>query len=144
MNDRITLRQTRDVLLLSAIAIRNEERVSTEDEREGITPPVVFTLRIGESQSGFGISLTPTLVLEDSRCPTDVVCIQAGTVLLETSFQTTTGSRSQVFVLGEPIKEDGKTVVLTEVRPEALSGDPIASEDYQFVFSVTASEEVEN
>jgi hypothetical protein len=127
-------------LLLWVVAVRNTQEVPLQGEKEEVSTPAVFILRMGETQSGFGISLTPTGLLEDSRCPPNVNCIQAGTVRLEASLQSGPGGvMSQVFVLGDPVQRGGNTIVLTEVRPEALSGESIATEDYQFVFTVPSS-----
>jgi hypothetical protein len=40
----------------------------------------VFNLKIGEKAGNTNIVIQPTEILEDSRCPLDVQCIQAGTV----------------------------------------------------------------
>src|SRR5436853_3142264 len=44
---------------------------------------VTLQAAIAQTVSGNGVSIVPLQVLEDSRCPTDVQCIQAGAVRLK-------------------------------------------------------------
>jgi hypothetical protein len=41
-------------------------------------PSTTLTLRVGETRSAHGISVTFETVISDSRCPLDVVCVWAG------------------------------------------------------------------
>lgn len=46
----------------------------------GAAPPQTFAAGFGTRVRADGIAITPLSMLEDSRCPADVQCIQAGTV----------------------------------------------------------------
>jgi len=92
--------------------------------------------RIDEGGSALGVKVIPLLVLEDSRCPLDVTCIQAGTVRIRATLESGLGTASQVFVLGQPITTEAEEVTLTLVAPEPTSGETILPADYVFTFAV--------
>lgn len=96
----------------------------------------VLVVRLNERVAGAGVAITPTLVTEDSRCPADVECIQAGTVKLTTMLETPLGSGEQVFTLGQGVSTEAEVIGLTAVYPVRLSTEEIKPEDYQFFFSV--------
>ncbi len=95
-------------------------------------------VEVGLNVSGtvLGVTVTPREIVEDSRWPSDVQCIQAGTVrvraILTSSFNTT----EQVFLLGEPVITGGQIVTLLEVQPLKKATMPILETDYRFVFKV--------
>ena len=72
---------------------------------------------IGEAAMFAGISLTPIAITEDSRCPADVQCIQAGTARVSTQIITGGVSSIRVFTLGGPIVVGERTATLTGVCP---------------------------
>ncbi len=80
--------------------------------------------------------ISPILVLEDSRCPTDVQCIQAGTVRVRTQLQTGQGSAEQIFALNKPITTEAEIITLIEVTPTKNSKVTISPSDYVFTFKV--------
>lgn len=83
-----------------------------------------------------GIYITPLKVLGDSRCPVDVVCIQAGTVTLRVKLESG-GSKQEVdLTIGNPIAFSGKSVELYEVLPPANSKITISDSEYSFEFKV--------
>jgi hypothetical protein len=95
------------------------------------------TASLGRSTTIQGTTITPLELLEDSRCPVDVQCIQAGTVRLRASLDAS--NRDFIFVLREPQTVGSVSVVLTSVTPaERRSTKTIAPSDYQFTFAVTA------
>ncbi len=82
------------------------------------------------------MTLTPRELLEDSRCPSDVQCIQAGTVRVRTSLTSRLGTADQVFTLNQPITTEAEEVTLVEVKPGKVSTITVKESDYRFVFSV--------
>lgn len=98
--------------------------------------PVSLTARLNQEVSGLDVSITPLLVLEDSRCPVDVQCIQAGTVRVRARLVSGLGTAMQEFKLGEPITTEAETVTLTEVLPAPSAGVSIAGSEYTFRFEV--------
>jgi hypothetical protein len=98
--------------------------------------PVSVTARLGEMKSGLGVSLTPLAVLEDSRCPQDVQCIQAGTVRLRAQLTSGLGSATQEFKLNQPVTTEAEMITLIAVTPATKAGTPIAEAQYQFTFEI--------
>lgn len=84
-----------------------------------------------------GISITPRAVIEDSRCPVDVLCVQAGTVCVLAHLSSGNHFQDATLTLGTPYTYSGKDVLLEEVTPSASSKHAIAPSEYQFSFSVS-------
>lgn len=81
--------------------------------REPAAPPPAFgevTVGMGDPAHFIGVSLTPLMIAEDSRCPAGVQCIQAGTVRVSTAILEGGVSRIQVLTLGVPTAVGGRTV----------------------------------
>lgn len=97
---------------------------------------VEVTVALGQSISALGIRLAPLSIIEDSRCPTDVACIQAGTVRLSATYTDNAGTLSSVFPLGERISEEAAYVTLVRVTPEKVFTTPFESSEYRFTFRV--------
>jgi len=95
-----------------------------------------LNLRLGESGSVLGITITPLETLEDSRCPADVQCVWAGRVRLRATLTSGMGTAEQVFELGTPITTEAERITLSDVSPAPLSGTSIAESDYRFTFFV--------
>jgi hypothetical protein len=91
---------------------------------------------IGQLVSGLGVQITPTEVLEDSRCPSDVQCIQAGTVRVRATLVSGLGTSTSVFALDKSITTETEIVTLFSVTPAPESGKTIAAGEYRFTFKV--------
>lgn len=98
----------------------------------------IDTIAIGLKKTAtlLGLKITPLEVLEDSRCPVDVVCIQAGTVRVKTALETDLGTSSQIFKLGEKVATEVGEVTLIKVYPEPESGKGAESTSYIFYFQI--------
>lgn len=94
-----------------------------------------FEASIGHRNGDLGIVITPLEILEDSRCPIDVQCIQAGTVRVqaEVMFNETTHN---IFILNQSQKIGAMTVTLTDVSPAPKAGVKIDEDDYVLTFKV--------
>lgn len=82
-------------------------------------------------------SLTPLSVIEDSRCPKDVQCIQAGTVRVSVKLESGLGTSVQTFTVGQTITTETEAITLTSVQPEKISTKTILPADYRFTFTVS-------
>lgn len=91
---------------------------------------------IGQEVAGLNIRITPLEVVEDSRCPIDVQCIQAGTVKVRATLVGGLGSASQIFTLNTPVTTESEKITLISVSPEKESKKTIASADYRFTFTI--------
>lgn len=83
-----------------------------------------------------GVYITPLQVIEDSRCPTDVQCIQAGTVRVKVKLEGPGGTQIETMTIGSPVSFGNKHVTLMSVAPAKNSKTPITSASYRFTFSV--------
>lgn len=100
------------------------------------TAAQTVTVKMEEKVSVLGVTIRPTDVLEDSRCPADVQCIQAGTVRVNTSLTSGLGTAPQIFSLNTPITTETETITLVEVMPLTKAAESIEAEQYQFVFAI--------
>ncbi len=92
--------------------------------------------KIGTSASAFAVTVVPLEVLEDSRCPSDVQCIQAGTVRLRAQLISASGQSTMVFALGVPVTTEAEEITLTDVVPAPKAGVRISPEEYRFIFKI--------
>lgn len=98
----------------------------------------VTIAKIGQTITIAGVSVSPMAVLQDSRCPIDVTCIQAGTVVVKTQLQKINSAPQIVsLTLGSPTVSEGNKILLKSVLPLKESSKTILSSDYVFDFSVT-------
>ena len=103
------------------------------------TNPVDISLvaKINQPAKGLGVTIAPLEVVEDSRCPFDVVCIQAGTVRVRAAMTTAAGVRTEVFKLDEPVLTRVEQIELVSVVPEARSTIAIRANEYRFTFKIS-------
>src|SRR6185503_18234909 len=102
---------------------------------EGATSATIKT-SMDQAMTGLSVTITPYDLVSDSRCPSDVQCIWAGTVELKARIATKVGNGEQVFKLGEP-KEIGEySVTLTDVTPGKVSTQQTPLSSYRFTFEV--------
>ncbi|MFA5996371.1 MAG: hypothetical protein WC790_01455 [Candidatus Paceibacterota bacterium] len=99
--------------------------------------PITLEARIGQEVSGLGVRIIPTELLEDSRCPVDVVCIQAGTVRVRARLISGLGEANQEFKLNQPITTETEEVTLIQVMPQPLAGVETKDSSYVFRFEVS-------
>ena len=112
-----------------------------------VSPGQPFLLRVGDT-AGVVIPTAIVLVrfdgvLEDSRCPVNVTCVQAGHALASLSVQTTlTLQEIQIEVPpqgGAQQVVEEITLDVVEVRPPAQEGVTIGFLDYQVAMSVLST-----
>lgn len=92
---------------------------------------------IGQKMTALGVTITPRDVVDDSRCPSDVQCIWAGTAHVKSTVSTSAGSTDVVFELGHPETVGGYMITLTELTPGKQSGEEIPDSAYRFVFTIS-------
>jgi hypothetical protein len=91
---------------------------------------------MGQVMTGLSVSITPHKVIDDSRCPTDVQCIWAGTVKVKVTIKTPTETSDETLELGKPMQKGAYTITFTELTPSPHSGETIPDSSYRFVFVV--------
>lgn len=101
------------------------------------TTAVFLQARIGQEVSGLDVSIMPLAVLEDSRCPIGVQCIQAGTVRMRARLSSGLGVALQEFSIDRPVTTEVEEITLISVNPLPAAGVKIKESDYLFEFKIT-------
>ena len=92
-------------------------------------------LSIGASATVNGTTIKVLGLTEDSRCPTDVQCIQAGTVRV----RVLVNGGDVILTFGVPQTVGNTTVTLMSVIPvQKISTQTPAAGEYRFTFSITS------
>ncbi len=104
------------------------------------SPNTKTGLRLGESGNFDTISIIPLSIEEDSRCPSDVNCIQAGTVRLKIQVVSSIGTSTNTVELNQVLTTAGMNITLTEVSPLKNSKIITTKNEYRFIFTVTKQE----
>jgi hypothetical protein len=100
--------------------------------------PITGSAKVGGQVTIDGTSIGVLNLVEDSRCPVDVQCIQAGTVRVRTSINAM--NRDFIFTLGQAQEVNGVTISLIAVSPaQKNSKVTVPPSDYVFTFSVTTT-----
>jgi hypothetical protein len=109
-------------------AVQAPKIVNTPTTRE-------WKLSPGESIQLGNFTFTLNSVSNDSRCPSDVQCIQAGnaTANLELGLGNQIVSKS-IKSNGETLDYGGYKISVTDVTPTKKSGTQIKQSDYRLVF----------
>ena len=93
-------------------------------------------LAIGASATINGTTIGVLELIEDSRCPADVQCIQAGTVRVRASIDTY--DKPFTFSLGKSQVVGDATITLVSVLPaQKFSTQTVQSSEYRFTFTVS-------
>ena len=95
---------------------------------EGMPAAIGETVRIGP------LTATPVRLIEDSRCPLTVQCVQAGRLIVSTRLGGEGWSETVPLTLGEPYAVQGSMVTLVSGRPEKWSERRRPRNEYRFVF----------
>ena len=127
----------RDPVATDSTELKNTSSTTIKNTPPSSVPAVVTVYaKIGQRIFQNGISITPSKVTYDSRCPRDVQCIQAGTVELGVLLQSGSDSQNVIITLGKPFIFAGKIITLSVVTPAKVSKKTIAVSDYKFLFTV--------
>ncbi|OGI64121.1 hypothetical protein A2914_00230 [Candidatus Nomurabacteria bacterium RIFCSPLOWO2_01_FULL_41_21] len=95
-----------------------------------------LSAKIGQTISLSGVTGTVKELVEDSRCPIDVECIQAGTVKVKVNFVYGALNQNVTLTLDQELAMYGRSITLVDVKPDKVSGTTIASSDYVFTFLI--------
>jgi hypothetical protein len=96
--------------------------------------PTTYTFKFGQDVHLLDPDLTIRFVevVQDSRCPVDVVCVQEGSALLRFAVIDPADNLSTVLIEtgGPPQESQGLIFRLISVAPEPRSGQPLDPENY--------------
>lgn len=90
---------------------------------------------LGHSQRVGDLVVTPYTVTEDSRCPSGVQCVWAGTVKVATRIDGPGFKESIELELGKPFDLRGHSVRLASVQPTKTDTAAIDKDRYRLTFS---------
>lgn len=130
---------------VDTVSVTEEEKISSANQGQVNTgtvkpvPSVTGTtnyIRIGQKVTLNDVSITPTKVSYDSRCPKDVKCIQAGSLDLSVLLEKGNLAQSLIITSGKPVVFGNRKITLTSILPTRLSTKTILEADYRFVFTV--------
>ncbi len=135
------------------LAWKNAHEAAAPLEQATTTPPVIvtepdkpapddndttITLKLGQTGTAQGVSLTPQKPVNDSRCAQGVTCIWAGTVSVEVRLKSPNGESVQTFTMGQAVTTETKSITLIDVSPYPVKDQTIDPADYRFTFEVKA------
>jgi hypothetical protein len=103
----------------------------------GVQQGMKVSTKINQRVNGYSEMITPTAVIEDSRCPRDVQCIQAGTVRISLKLENTEGVMISSIGLGQTIETKTEKITFYSVGPDKISTTVIKRGDYIFVLQIS-------
>lgn len=103
-----------------------------------------ITLKVGETVVFKNQSITLVKVLADSRCPSGVTCIWAGTVNAEVEIITNNRSSLETIELGKSSNVGGIKIELLSVLPSPVKDIIISSTLYRLTFNVVPQVDIVN
>jgi hypothetical protein len=109
----------------------------------GVSLDSRFTLAPGASAAieGTSVQVRFDRVSSDSRCPTDVACIQAGDATVRITIVSDGATQSDELHTGaggpHSTARAGVTISLEELSPQPVSSRPIPPPDYRATFKAT-------
>jgi hypothetical protein len=93
-----------------------------------------FVTAFHQSHQVAGQTIRPTKLLEDSRCPLNVNCVQAGTVRLQVTIAERGHRRKAEVALGVPLALAGTWLHLAAVCPHPSTDRRLSLSEYRFYF----------
>lgn len=95
------------------------------------------TLAVGEEKIAHEVAITLNSVVQDSRCPIDVRCIQAGAINTNVTISVHGKTITKNFPSDEvPFKYEGYAISISSINPPRQSGSEAAQKDYRITFHV--------
>ena len=88
------------------------------------------SVSLGKTVVQNGLKITPIKIVEDSRCPVDVQCIQAGRLVVKTKFERVDGFGG----VKELDVELGKSVEVLEMWVNLVTSSSAKDKNYIFTF----------
>jgi hypothetical protein len=114
----------------------NTFAVDTLEEVPGISANTTV-VGVGETKYVNGVRITLNKIVQDSRCPVDVQCIQAGNVTAQVTLKSDTDTETLTMISGkDPHAFDSFKVSITNVAPSRIAASAPATEAYKLTFKV--------
>jgi hypothetical protein len=97
--------------------------------------PARPTAALGQVAVVDGVRVRPLAIIEDSRCPINVVCVWAGRIVVRTEIRGSGVPETRDLELGKLQPIAGGTLTLTAAEPAPLAGTRIPPSAYRFTYS---------
>jgi hypothetical protein len=95
-----------------------------------------ITARLNEPFTIKNHTITAWAVTEDSRCASDVECIQAGRVKVAINIDSPSGFSTKELEPGQEYTTETISITLDKVEPYPLSTHKITDSEYRFIFTI--------
>ncbi len=92
------------------------------------------TATLGQTVYVNGLKVRPLEILEDSRCPTDVVCVWAGRIVVRTDVIGGSWHKTLDLEVGKPLQVADGALTLAAVHPPKKAGAEADPRAYRFTF----------
>jgi len=103
----------------------------------GESDPTLGRIEVGKSALVSGVNITLNSVVEDSRCPADVQCIQAGRVRVNVTLKSDTDTETRELASDTaPVGFDSYQVSIENVAPSPVAGTTPEPGSYFVTFRV--------
>ncbi len=90
---------------------------------------------LGQVASIDGIRVRPLAVIEDSRCPIDVVCVWAGRLVVRAEVSGGNWRQARDLELGKPQAIADGRLTLVAAEPSKMAGTETDPRAYRFTFA---------
>ena len=107
----------------------------TESIHDGALPYGEVNAHMGVPARIANLSLT-VLSFAESRCPSDVQCIQAGTVQVTLQTVSGLGTSTQTLMLGDAITTEAERITFVDAYPYPVSAHEVTEVAYTFRFKI--------
>lgn len=123
------------VVVYGAFTTGNTYRVETLREATD-ADATVGTVGLGETALIGRVRITLEEITQDSRCPIDAVCIQAGSVTARVTLQSDTDKETVSMEEQKPVPFDIFSVSILSVAPARMASEPFDETAYRITFKV--------
>ncbi len=92
------------------------------------------TVSLGQTTYVNGLKVRPIQIVEDSRCPKDVVCVWAGRIVVRIEVIGDFWRKTMDLELGKPQQVADGAVTLVAIHPPKKAGAELDPRAYRFTF----------
>lgn len=102
--------------------------------------PVVGNVSVGKTIYINGVKITLNKIIQDSRCPIDVVCVWAGNVTANVTLQSNTDKETiDIYSDKGAVAFDSYQISLEKISPSSKADTEIKPENYILTFKVRSN-----
>lgn len=128
---------SRDAEVNAPIEVPEEKPADAPADEPVMSPVNEVTLAPGVTAEVSGLSITFNKIVQESRCPVDAQCMEAGAVVASIQLSVDDDITSTNLPSDEvPFKWKGREISIVKIAPELRSGQEIAPKDYRVTFKI--------